>query len=66
MKTTKTESAARGQSIRTDYGRDNSSHDLKNTMGGKMGGSTTNLAHSMSGASAQQEGNPGGKKNRFS
>lgn len=28
--------------------------DLPNTLGGKMGGSTTNLAHSLSGASAVQ------------
>lgn len=49
--------AGRGQTIVTSYARDNSSHTLPNTTGGKMGGSDTNLSHSISGASAKMDGN---------
>ena len=46
--------------ITSAYPRDNSgSHKLPNTMGGKMGGSTSNLSHSLSGASAVQGGKSG-------
>lgn len=64
---TKTQKVDRGGEIRTDYGRDDSSHKLSNTMGDKMGGSTTNLSHSLSGASAKMDGNATNqKKDRFS
>lgn len=53
----KTDKAARGQKIVTSFGRDDSNHKLPNTMGGKMGGSTTNLSHSISGANAKMDGN---------
>jgi hypothetical protein len=44
-----------GGTIRTAFPRDHSgSHDLPNTMGKELGGSPTNLAHSLSGASAVQ------------
>lgn len=56
-------SAARGQTIRCDHGRDDSSF-AKGMKSEKMGGSTTNLAHSLSGASAKVDANPG-KKNKF-
>lgn len=46
--------AARGQTIVRSFGRDNSSMDTPNAKGGKMGGSTTDLSHSLSGASAVQ------------
>lgn len=49
--------AARGQKVVTEYGRDNSSHNLPDTKGGSMGGSTTNVAHSLPGASAKEGGN---------
>jgi hypothetical protein len=50
------QSIGRGQTIMTATGQDTQSGiDLPNTMGGKMGGSVTNLAHSISGASAVQE-----------
>lgn len=54
MKTVTSEAVARGQKIVTSFGRDNSSHQLPDTMGGKMGGSPTNISHSLSGASAVQ------------
>ena len=57
-------SAARGQTIRVDHGRDDSSHKLDGVKPAKMGGSTTNLAHSLSGASAKVDANPG-RKNKF-
>lgn len=59
----KTMSAARGQKIIVDSGRDDSSFNKGN---GKqnMGGSTTNLAHSLSGASAKVDSD-NGKKNKF-
>lgn len=52
----KTEGIGMGQKVVTPYGRDNSSFGVPNTRGAKMGGSTTNLAHSLSGASANQKG----------
>lgn len=45
--------------IKSAYPVDNESHSgisLPNERGGKMGGSPTNLAHSLSGASAVQGG----------
>lgn len=46
-----------GGKIRTSYPQDASgSHKLPNTRGKGMGGSTTNLGHSLSGASAVMEG----------
>lgn len=60
----KTQSAARGGKIVTCYPKDNSSHKIDGKSNGSMGGSTTNLAHSLSGSSANVEGNKG-KKNRF-
>jgi hypothetical protein len=63
---TKTITAARGQKIRTDYARDDSSHSVPNDMGKKLGGSTTNIGHSITGASAQIPGHGSpDKKNRF-
>lgn len=43
--------------IKTSYGRDNSSHSLPNTKGKSMGGGVDNLGHSLSGASAVQRPN---------
>lgn len=44
-----------GGTIVTGYPQDNvHGVDLPNTKGGSMGGSTTNLSHSLSGASAVQ------------
>lgn len=44
-----------GGIIKTAHGQDNvHGVSLPDTMGGKMGGSTTNLDHSLSGASAVQ------------
>ncbi len=54
---TTTQKAARGGKIVTSYGRDDSNHQLPNTRGKSMGGSTTNVAHSISGASAKMDGN---------
>jgi hypothetical protein len=45
-----------GAKFITPFGRDNSSHSIKNTKGEKMGGSITNLSHSLSGVSANQKG----------
>jgi hypothetical protein len=63
----KTTSMERGGKIQTDYPRDDSSHNLPNMMGCKMGGSTTNLAHSLEGASvrSRQDGTGKDKKDRF-
>jgi len=48
-------SKAPGGTINVAYPQDNvHGVSLKNTMGGKMGGSETNLGHSLSGASAVQ------------
>lgn len=51
----KTQNIGKGQKIVTSHGRDDSS--LKMDKSYKMGGSTTNLDHSLSGASAVQTGN---------
>ena len=48
--------AARGQTIKRSFGRDDSNMDVPNAMGKSMGGGTSNLAHSLSGSSAVQEG----------
>jgi hypothetical protein len=66
MKNRMTDKAARGQTIQTDYGRDNSSHKVKNPHGAPMGGSVTNLAHSLPGTVANQEGTGKNKPNKFS
>lgn len=51
----KTTSMPGGGTMKSSYPQDNTHGvTLKNTMGGKMGGSDTNLAHSLSGASAVQ------------
>lgn len=47
---------ARGQTVVTSHGRDNSSMDVPNGMGKSMGGGISNLSHSLSGASAVQSG----------
>lgn len=47
-------SAPRGQQILRSFGRDDSSYEVANTHGGKMGGSATNLSHSLTGSSAVQ------------
>lgn len=48
-------SSAPGGSIHVAYPQDNvHGVSLKNTMGGKMGGSDSNIGHSLSGASAVQ------------
>lgn len=57
-------SAARGQTIRVDHGRDDSSMKSDGVKQSKFGGSTTNLAHSISGASAKSDSNEG-TKNKF-
>lgn len=53
-KMSETASAARGTKIVQDFGRDNSSQSVKNPHGKKLGGSTNNLGHSLTGASAVQ------------
>lgn len=51
-----TESMPRGDKISVSYPQDNAGNmKLPNETGGKMGGSPTNLAHSLSGASAVQK-----------
>jgi hypothetical protein len=46
----------KGQKDKASYPQDNAGgHSLPDTKGGKMGGSTTNLSHSLSGASAVQK-----------
>lgn len=50
------ESAGRSGKFKVSYPRDNSSHKLPNVKGKEMGGSTTNLSHSLSGTSANQTG----------
>lgn len=52
----KDKSIGQGQKIRDYWGRDNSSQSVPNATGGKMGGSTTNLSHSLVGTSANQKG----------
>jgi hypothetical protein len=46
---------ARGQTIKRGFGRDDSSMDVPNARGKALGGSTTNLSHSLSGSSAVQD-----------
>lgn len=55
----KSQSVGKGQTIVTDYPKDTSSNGSNpgNMTGKSMGGSTTNLAHSLSGCSAKQDGN---------
>lgn len=55
----KTQSIGQGQKIVTDYPKDTSSSGANpgNMTGKSMGGSTTNLSHSLSGCSAKQDGN---------
>lgn len=62
----KTEKAARGQTVMVPFPRDDSSYDAGDMDGRAMGGSPTNLAHSLPGNSAEQEGTGHNKKNRFS
>lgn len=51
------EKAGEGQTIRRAHGMDNAGGlDLPNTFDNKMGGSVTNLSHSLTGASAVQTG----------
>lgn len=46
-----------GQTIKSAYPMDNAGgHQLPDVRGGKLGGSDTNLAHSLSGTSAVQKG----------
>jgi hypothetical protein len=46
-----------GQKIKSAYPQDTAGNvDLPNTRGGSFGGSTTNLGHSLNGASAVQKG----------
>jgi len=44
------------QKMKVVYPRDNSSHKVGSTKGKSMGGSVTNLSHSLSGSSANQKG----------
>lgn len=55
-----------GGTMLSPYPQDNiHGVNLKNTMGGKMGGSDTNLSHSLKGASAVQDcADPGGKSGK--
>lgn len=58
-----TSSAGNGFKDVVSYPQDNcSGMKLPNETGGKMGGSVTNLSHSLSGASAVQRGSGGGGK----
>jgi hypothetical protein len=51
-----TSAAGAGFKDKASYPQDNAGGmKLPNTTGGKMGGSTTNLSHSLSGASAVQK-----------
>jgi hypothetical protein len=45
-----------GQKIKTSFPPDHSSHKVKGGKGEKMGGSTSNLDHSLKGSSAVQRG----------
>lgn len=56
-------SAGNGYKDNASYPQDNAAGmKLPNETGGKMGGSVTNLSHSLSGASAVQRGSGGGGK----
>lgn len=61
-----TSKASRGQKIVQSHGLDNASSmkldDQEARMGKEMGGSTTNLSHSLTGASAVQQVKKGGGK----
>ena len=47
---------SKGQTDKVSYPQDTAgNHPLKDTKGGKMGGSVTNLSHSLSGTSAVQK-----------
>lgn len=61
----KKEKAARGGTIVCSYPRDDSSHKVPKPMGYELGGSPTNLAHSLGDASAHQDGTGHNKKNKF-
>lgn len=51
-----TKSLPRGDKLETSFPQDNAGNmKLPDTTGGKMGGSPTNLAHSLTGASAVQK-----------
>lgn len=51
-----TTSLPNGFKDKVSYGQDNSgSHKVSSETGGKMGGSTTNLSHSLTGTSAVQK-----------
>jgi len=51
------EKAGNGQTIKCAYGQDNvHGLDLPETRGGSMRGGTSNLSHSLKGASAVQDG----------
>lgn len=52
MATSDSRSQSAATKIQREFGRDNSSMDVKNAKTGKaMGGSTTNVGHSISGGS---------------
>lgn len=46
--------------IKDAYPKDSSSHKVKDTKGKTMGGSKTNLSHSLKGSSANQKGGKSG------
>lgn len=48
-------------SMKVFFPRDNSAIQVKNAKGKDLGGSTTNLSHSLSGVSANQHHGPSGK-----
>lgn len=51
-----TKSLPRGDKLETSFPQDNAGNvKLPDTTGGKMGGSVTNLAHSLTGTSAVQK-----------
>ncbi len=60
----KSDSVSRGQKIVTPCGRDDSNYMSGNKYP-SMGGSVTNLAHSLSGSSAHVDGTGHNKKNKF-
>jgi hypothetical protein len=59
------EKGANGQTVRRAFPLDTSDMSLPNERGGSLGGSTSNLGHSLSGASAVQGVAPGGKKSPY-
>lgn len=61
----KTKKAARGQTIQADMGRDNSSYSTSDSRSMTFGGSVENLAHSLPGTSAKQDGTGHNKSNKF-